>query len=165
MTTGASAEPRAGCPSCFPEDSGLSAFCPDESTFFGACRSEEDCEEPPLPAAQPTRTIAASVARMRSVNTPLANLRTSVLVPITSLPSASYSTDSYTVFSALGRKPGSCRLIADRSKLYAARALTDQVHRHAPEDGCYNSPFARGPRAPDVRLQARSFGWISREFS
>src|SRR5829696_350141 len=86
MTTGASAEPRAGCPSRFSEDPGPSAFCSDESAFFGACRSAEDDEDPPLPAPQPTEKLAASATRMRSVTAPRANLRESVLVPISSLP-------------------------------------------------------------------------------
>src|SRR5829696_7664219 len=86
MTTGASAEPRAGCPSCLWEGPGTSAFCSDESAFFATCRSAEDDGEPPLPAPQPTEKLAASAARMRKANAPCATLRKSVLVPISSLP-------------------------------------------------------------------------------
>src|SRR5215212_1821047 len=124
MTTGASAEPRAGCPSCLWEGPGPSAFCSDESAFFATCRSAEDDEEPPLPAPQPTEKLAASAARMRKANAPCATLRKSVLVPISSLPPTSLPyRQLYSLFSA---RPKSRKLTADSSNSYAARAPTDQ---------------------------------------
>jgi hypothetical protein len=85
MTTGASAAPRAGCPSRPPEDPEPLPSCSEGPVFSGACRSADDDEDPPLPAPQPIEKVAANAARMRSATAPRTNLRKSVLVPITSL--------------------------------------------------------------------------------
>jgi hypothetical protein len=88
MTTGASADPSAGCPSrcpeVRPEEPVPSAF--EEFEVSGACRSADGCEEFPLPAAQPTKIVAASAPRTRSVSGPRAILFSFRLVRIRAQP-------------------------------------------------------------------------------
>src|ERR671921_2534403 len=109
MTTGASAEPRTGCPSCFPEDPCPPAFCSDESVFFDSCRSADDGEDPPLPAPHPIKIVAVSAARMRSANAPRADLRESVLIPISPLPPSFVPYPQ--LYSLFGARPQHSELI------------------------------------------------------
>src|SRR5829696_7504906 len=95
MTTGASADPSAGCPSrlseACPEDPAPSAFCSVEPAVRDACCSSEVFEDPPLPAPpQPTKNVATSTARKSSVNIRLGHTHGPVqirVLPPNSVPS------------------------------------------------------------------------------